>query len=154
MNKYAGEFEKLEKSDENLVDKMTLFLEQLRRALERLDKMEQLAEFPDEVRESMQKASFERDQLTQRVAAMERLANEIADQTDEFVQRLARLDTKTHQHSGELLSLAGSLADTTDQMKAGLKKVYQVLLRQRRRASEALNQEIKELTQGELHAGD
>jgi chromosome segregation ATPase len=154
VNRYSGEIDKLEKSDENLVDKMTLFLEQLRRALERLEKLEQLAEFPEEVRESMQKAAFEREQLAQRVGAAERLAQEVADQTDEFVQGLARLDTKSQQHAGELLSLAGQLADTTDRLTTGLKKIYQLQLRQRRRASEALNQEIKELTQGELHAGD
>jgi F0F1-type ATP synthase membrane subunit b/b' len=46
------------------------------------------------------------------------------------------------------------MQDQEEQIKTGLKKAYQVLLRQRRRASEALNQEIKELTHGELHAGD
>jgi chromosome segregation ATPase len=154
VNRHTGEIEKMEQVDDNMVDKMTLFLEQLRRALERLDKVEQLNEFPEEVRESLDKAAFERDQLNDRVAAMERLAGEIAERTDEFVQSLARLDQRSQQHAGDLLKQAGQLQDLADQTKTGLKKIYQVLLRQRRRASEALNQEIKELTQGELHAGD
>ena len=45
------------------------------------------------------------------------------------------------------MSQATQLADLTDQVKAGLKKVYSILLRQRRRATEAMSQEIKELTQ-------
>jgi chromosome segregation ATPase len=154
VGRHTGEIEKLDKSDDNMVDKMTLFLEQLRRALERLDKVEQLNDFPEQVRDSLDKATFERDQLNDRVAAMERLAGEIAERTDEFVQSLARLDQRSQQHAGELLSQAGQLQDLTHDMKTGLKKIYQLQLRQRRRASEALNQEIKELTQGELHAGD
>lgn len=149
-----SEVEKIGKGEEGLTDRMTLFLEQLRRALERLDKIEQIAEFPDEVRDNLQKAAFEREQLVQRVAAVERLVNEIADRTDEFVQGLARLDQRSQQHGGELVTQAGHIQDLADQTKAGLKKIYQVLLRQRKRASEATNQEIKELTQGELHAGD
>jgi hypothetical protein len=50
--------------------------------------------------------------------------------------------------------MAARLEDLTDQTKQSLKRVYQTFLRQRRRANEALNQEIKELTKGELHATD
>ena len=50
--------------------------------------------------------------------------------------------------------MAGGLEGRTDQTKQQRKKVYQTFLRQRRRASEALNQEIKELIQGELHSTD
>lgn len=146
--------DKLEKSEESMTDRMTLFLEQLRRVLERLDKIEQLAEFPDETREALQRAAFERDQIAQRTAQIEHVVTEITERVDEFVQSLARLDQRTQQHGGEIISQAGQIADLADQMKASLKKVYSVLLRQRRRASEALNQEIKELTQGELHASD
>ncbi len=52
------------------------------------------------------------------------------------------------------MAQAGNLADLTDETKAATKKMYQMLLRQRRRRSEALNQEIKELTAGEVHASD
>ena len=154
FTRLTGSVEKLETSEETVVDRMTLVLEQLRRSLERLDKLEQLAEFEQEIRDALQKADFERDQLTQRMGIAERLTNDVADRSDEFVQGLARLDQRSQQQAAEFVALAGQLQDLTDLTKAGLKKVYQTLLRQRRRASEAMNQEIKELTQGELHASD
>lgn len=153
-SKYHAEVEKLEKSDENLVDRMTLFLEQLRRALERLDKLEEITTFAEETREALRRAEFEREQTSQRVSQAEHIVSGLAEHTEEFVQGLARLDQRTQNQAGELMALAGQLQDLTDATKAGLKKVYQTLLRQRRRASEAMNQEIKELTQGELHASD
>lgn len=152
--RYNADVEKLEKSDENLIDRMTLFLEQMRRALERLDKLEELTTFAEETREAMQRAAYERDQLTQRVALAERIAGELSEHTEEFVQGLARLDQRSQHQAAEIMSLTGQLHDLTDSTRAGLKKVYSVLLRQRKRASEALNQEIKELTSGELHASD
>jgi chromosome segregation ATPase len=153
-SRLAAAVDKLEKSDENLTDRMTLFLEQLRRVLERLDKMEAFAEFPDEAREAFQKAAYDRELLVQRLGIVERLVNDMADRTEEFAQTLTKVDQKSQQNTGELLAMAERMQDLTDQTKLGLKKMYQVLLRQRRRASEALNQEIKEFTHGELHAGD
>jgi len=133
---------------------MTVYLEQLRRSAERLDKLEGLVTFAEETAETLQKADFDREQLTQRVAHVERLIGEIAQSTEEFVLGLGRLDQRSQTQLSELTALAGRLQDLADQTKAGLKKVYQVFLRQRRRRSEALNQEIKELTAGELHAND
>jgi chromosome segregation ATPase len=154
FTRVAGAVERLETNEESIIDRMTLVLEQARRGLERLDKLEQMMEFEEEVREAITKADFERDQLTQRMGIAERLTNDVADRNDEFMQALARLDQRTQQQAAEFVSLAGQLQDLTDLTKTGLKKVYQTLLRQRRRASEAMNQEIKELTQGELHASD
>ena len=154
LSRQAGELDKLEKAEEGLTDRMSLFLEQLRRALERLEKLEALSTFAEETREAMQRAAFERDQLNQRVAQVDHLMGEIAERTEEFVQGLARLDQRSQNQAGELLSLSGQLQDLTESTKTNLKKVYQTLLRQRRRQSEAMNQEIKELTQGELHAAD
>ncbi len=154
FTRLAGAVEKLETGEETVVDRMALVLEQLRRSLERLDKLEQLTEFEAEMREAVQKGEFERDQLVQRMGIAERLTNDVADRADEFAQSLARLDQRTQQQAVEFISLAAQLQDLTDMTKAGLKKVYQTLLRQGRRRSEALNQEIKELTQGELHASD
>jgi methyl-accepting chemotaxis protein len=154
FSRFASGIEKLEKSDENLSERMTVFLEQLRRSTERLDKLETLTTFAEETSEAMQKANYDRDQLTQRIAHVEHLIGEIAQHTEEFAQNLGRLDQRSSTQLSELTALAGRLQDLTDQTKAGLKKVYQVILRQRRRRSEALNQEIKELTAGELHAND
>jgi methyl-accepting chemotaxis protein len=154
FTRLAGAVEKLESAEETIVHRMSLVLEQLRRSLERLDKLEQLTEFEQEIREAVQKGEFERDQLTQRMGIAERLTNDVMDRSDEFAQGLARLDQRSQQQAAEFVALAGQLQDLTDLTKAGLKRVYQTLLRQRRRASEAMNQEIKELTQGELHASD
>ncbi len=150
----AASIDKLEKASESQTDRMTLFLDQLRRVLERLDKLESLNEFRDHALEALQKAAYEREQLVQRVGIAERLANDIADRADEMAQTLARVDQKSQQNTSEVLFMAQQVQDLTEQTKANLKKVYQLLLRQRRRASEAMNQEIKELTHGELHAGD
>jgi len=154
FNRYGGQIEKLEKSDENLSDRMALFLDQLRKALERLDRMEALVTFAEETREALQKGEFERDQMAGRIAQAEHILADISARTDEFVQGLARLDQRSQNQASELIGLAGQLQDLTDMTKTGLKKVYSTFLRQRRRRSEALNQEIKELTQGELHAAD
>lgn len=154
FTRLAGAVEKLGTTEETVVDRMSLVLEQLRRSLERLDKLEQLTEFEQEIREGLKKGEFEREQLTQRMGIAERLTNDVADRGEEFAQGLARLDQRSQQQAAEFVSLAGQLQDLTDLTKAGLKKVYQTFLRQRRRASEAMNQEIKELTQGELHASD
>ncbi len=152
--RFGGVIEKLEKSDDNLGERMAALVEQVRRGTERLDKLEGLITFAEETAEAMQKADFDRDQLTSRVGHIERLVGEIAGASEEFTANLGRLDQRTQLQLSELNALATRLQDLTDQTKAALKKVYQVLLRQRRRKSEALNQEIKELTAGELHAGD
>ena len=154
VSRYAGEFERLTKDDEGLTERLALLMEQLRRTLERVDKLEQFINFPDEAREALQRAAFEREQITQRLGTVERLATEVAEHTEDFVQGLARLDQRTQTHQGELLSLSGQLQDLTERLTNATKRVYQVLLRQRRRQSEALGQEIKELNQGELHSAD
>ena len=154
FSRFAGGIEEMKKSDENLSERLAAFVEQVRRSAERLDKLETLTTFAEETTEAMQKADFDRDQLTQRIAHVEHLIGEIAQSTGEFAQSLGRLDQRSATQLSELTALAGRLQDLTDQTKAGQKKVYQVLLRQRRRKSEALNQEIKELTAGELHAND
>jgi chromosome segregation ATPase len=151
---FDAETERLQKGAETMSERMALFLEQLRRALERLDKMEGLAAFPEEAREQMQRAALERDLLSQRVSALERLVTETAERTDEFVQGLSRLDQRSQIQTSDLVALSAQIQDLEEGLKGGLKKVYQTLLRQRRRQSEAMNQEIKELTQGELHAAD
>lgn len=152
--RFGGQIEKLDKSDESLSERMAAMMEQVRRSTERLDKLETLTTFAEETAEVLQKAAFDREQLTSRVAHVEHLIGEIATSSEEFTLALGRLDQRSQTQLSELNALAARLQDLTDQTKAGLKKVYQVLLRQRRRKSEALNQEIKELTAGELHAAD
>ncbi|MDO8614244.1 MAG: hypothetical protein Q7T33_00725 [Dehalococcoidia bacterium] len=152
--RFTSDIEKLEKVDVSLAERLNLLLEQLRRAGERLDKLEGLAAFPDEARELLQRAAFERDQLTQRLGQVERLAAEVAERMQEFVQGVARLDQRSQTQAADLLGLTGQLQELSEQTKAALKRIFGVLLRQRRRQAEAMAQEIKELTQGELHSGD
>ncbi len=154
VSRYAGEFERLQKDDGGLTERLALLMEQLRRTMERLDRVEALAAFPDEARELLQRGTFEREQLAARLGQVERLSTEVSERLAEFVQGLARLDQRTQGQAGELLALAAQLQDLGDQIKAGTKRFYQTLLRQRRRQAETINQEIKELAQGELHSGD
>jgi chromosome segregation ATPase len=154
MSRFTGDVEKLEKTDEALVDRMRVLLEQLRRTSERLDKLEGLASFPDEARELLQRAAFERDQLTQRLSQIEHVATEVSERLQEFLQSIARVDQRTQTQAGELLGLAEQLQEMSEQTRSSTKRVFQILLRQRRRQAETLAQEVKELTQGELHSGD
>jgi len=153
-NRVAGEVARLEQTDDALTERAAAYLEQLRRAFERLDKLESLATFADEVRESLQRATNEREQIAAKVAAVEHIASQLVETSAEFAQTVAKLDQRSQTQAAEVMAQAGSLADLTDQTKAATKKMYQMLLRQRRRRSEALNQEIKELTAGEVHASD
>ncbi len=154
VSRYAGEFERLQKDDEGLAEKLTLLLEQLRRVMEKVDKQESAANFPAEARELLQRGTFEREQLAARLGQVERLSTEVSERLAEFVQGIARLDQRTQSQAGEIMALAAQLQDLGDQIKAGTKRFYQTLLRQRRRQAETISQEIKELAQGELHTGD
>ena len=154
LSRTAGQIEALRKEDEALSDRLNLVLEQLRRQGERLDKFEEVAAFPLEAKELLQRARLEREQLAERLGAVERASGELVDRVQEFVQGLARLDQRSQTQAGDLLSLAAQLQELSDQTKGAAKRIFQILLRQRRRQSEALGQEIKELTQGELHSGD
>ncbi len=119
-----------------------------------MDKLETLSTFADETREGMQRAAAERDSIVQKVAHMEHLCSQLAEASAEFGQTLAKLEQRSQAQGAEILAQAGGLQDLTDQTKASIKKIYTTLLRQGRRRSEALNNEIKDLTQGEVHAND
>ena len=152
--RFSGEFERLEASSETLADRLSLALEQLHKVMERQERIEAIAGTQEEAKEALQSAAHEREQIGHRMAGLENIAGEIAERTDEFIKGLARLDQRSQNQASELMAMAARLEDLTEQTKTALKKIYQTFLRQRRRASEALNQEIKELTQGELHATD
>lgn len=153
-SRVAAELVRHEQTGDALTERAAAYLEQLRRAFERLDKLESLATFTDEVRESLQRATTERDQIATKVAAVEHIASQLVETSAEFGRALAKIDQRSQNQAAEVMAQASSLADLTDQTKLATKKMYQMLLRQRRRRSEALNQEIKELTAGEVHASD
>ena len=152
--RFSGEFQRLEASSETLADRLSLALEQLHKVMERQEQIEAVAGTQEEAKEALQSAAHEREQVGHRMAGLENIAGEITERTDEFIKGLSRLDQRSQNQASELMAMAARLEDLTEQTKQALKKVYQTFLRQRRRASEALNQEIKELTQGELHAAD
>ena len=152
--RFGSQFERLEASSEALADRLSLALDQLHKVMERQEQMEVTAGTQEEAKEALQGAAYEREQISQRMASLEHIATEITERTDEFIKGLGRLDQRSQKQASEMMAMAARLEDLTDQTKQSLKKVYQTFLRQRRRASEALNQEIKELTHGELHATD
>lgn len=152
FSRFSGEFQRLEASSETLADRLSLALDQLHKVMERQEQLEAVAGTQEEAKEALQSAAYEREQISHRMASLEHIATEITERTDEFIKGLARLDQRSQNQASELMAMAARLEDLTEQTKAALKKVYKTFLRQRRRASEALSQEIKELTQGELHA--
>ncbi len=150
----ASELERAAKDDEAQIERLKLMQEHLNRLSERTDKLESIAAFPEEARELLQRANFEREQLAQRILLVERLSSDVTERLQEFLQGVARLDQRTQTHGADLVALTGQVTELADQTKSQLKRVFQVQLRQRRRQHEAIAQEIKELSQGDLQGGD
>jgi myosin protein heavy chain len=148
------ELEKLAKDGLTQVDRLQVIQEQARRLGERIDKLEAIAAFPEEARELLQRANFEREQMSQRLLQTERLSAEVTDRLQEFLQSTARLDQRTQTQAAELLEITSQLNELGDLTKSQLKRVFQVLLRQRRRQYETIAQEIKELSQGDMQSGE
>jgi len=154
VSRLASEVEKSAKDDDAEIERARVIQEHVRRLSERVDKLENIAAFPEEARELLQRATFEREQLAQRLLLIERLSGEVTEKLHEFLQSVARLDQRTQAHGAELVALTGQLSELSDFTRAQLKRTSQIQLRQRRRQHEALAQEIKELGQDELQGGD
>jgi len=154
LSRLASEVERTAKDEEAEVERARVLQEHIRRLGERMDKLESIAAFPEETRELLQRATFEREQLAQRLLLIERLSGEVTERLNEFLQSIARLDQRTQIHGAELVALTGQLGELSDFTRSQLKRASQVRLRQRRRQHEALAQEIKELSQDELQGGD
>ena len=153
LGRAAEQLEALRKEDEALSDRLNLIHEQVRRHGERLDKFEDVAAFPAEAKELLQRARFEREQLAERLGAVERLSTEVEERVQEFVQGLARLDQKSQSQATQLLLMQEQIHELNEQTKEQMKRLFQNILRQRRRQAEALAQEIKELSHGDLSSG-
>jgi len=154
LARIGPEIEKLTKVDDAQTERLQVMQEQVRRLGERIDKLESISAFPEEARELLQRASYEREQLSQRILLVERLSSEVTERLQEFLQSVARLDQRSQTQAAELVAVSGELNEVADYTKSQLKRVLQILLRQRRRQHEALGQEIKELSQGEVQGGD
>ena len=153
LGRATEQLDALRKEDEALSDRLNLIHEQVRRHGERLDKFEDVAAFPAEAKELLQRARFEREQLAERLGAVERLSTEVEERVQEFVQGLARLDQKSQSQATQLLLMQEQIHELNEQTKEQMKRLFQNILRQRRRQAEALAQEIKELSHGDLSSG-
>lgn len=154
VSRVTTEVEKLKKIDEETADHVRLQAEQSRRLAERVDKIEPLLSFPDEAREALQRATLERDQIVQRLALLERLAADINERSQEFAQISTRLDQRNQHLAAQLMEMSGQLQDMAEQTAAQLKRIFQILIRQRKRQADTIAQEIKELSHGEHQSGE
>ena len=149
-----GDVEALHKIDAELDDKIRLILEGTRRASERLDKVDDLVNFPAEARELLHRANAERDQLAQRIALTEKLGGELAEELQKLTHHVAKIDQRQQVQNAQIVDLMGRVQETSEQLQAQVKRVFQLFLRQRRRQMDTLAQEIKELGQSEGLGGD
>lgn len=149
LARLAGQVERIQQEDAKTQERIALLGEQARRLLERVDKLDDLIEFPAEVKELIQRASFEREQLSQRMNIVDRLTTEVTDHLKAMQQTVALIEQRSTNQMAQMTDVASRLQDLEEETTAALKKLVKVTLRQRRRQVEALNQEIKELTQGE-----
>jgi len=150
----TGDTDTLRKVDAELDDKVKLILEGTRRVAERLDKMDGVVNFPAEARELIQRAGSERDQLAQRIALAEKLGGELAEELQKLTHHVAKIDQRQQVQNAQVMDLTGRVQETSEQLRAQVKRVFQLFLRQRRRQMDTLAQEIKELGQGESPAGE
>ncbi len=150
----TGDVDGLRKIDAELDDKIRLILEGTRRVAERLDRMDGLVNFPAEARELITRANSERDQLAQRIALAEKLGGELTEELQQLTHHVARIDQKQQVQNAQIMDLMGRVQETSEQLQAQVKRVFQLFLRQRRRQMDTLAQEIKELGQGERPSGE
>lgn len=149
-----GDLEALRKTDAELEDKIRLILEGTRRVTERLDKLDDITDFPDEARELLNRANSERDQLAQRIALTEKLGGELNEELQQIRHHVSRMDQRQQVQNAQLVDLMGRVQELSEQLQAQVKRVFQMFLRQRRRQMDTLAQEIKELGQSEGLGGD
>jgi chromosome segregation ATPase len=150
LSRANGQIEALRGEGEALSERLTLMQDQFRRQGERLGQFEAAVDFLEKARELLQRASFERGQMAERLAAIDRVSEELLERVQEFTQGLARLDQRSQSQATQLLLVTEQLRELDDQTKGQIKRLFQATLRQRRRQVEALAQEIKELSQGEI----
>lgn len=145
----AAALDRQEREDARASERLALLSEQFRRFSERADKLDELADFPQEVKGLLDRATHEREQLSQRMNIVDKLSTEASDVVKALKQTVALIEQRSNNQLAQLTEMASRLQDLEEQTTADLKKIIKVTLRQRRRQIEALNQEVKELTQGE-----
>lgn len=150
----TGDVDALRKIDADLDDRIKLTLEGTRRAAERLDKLDDVRDFPAEVRELIHRGNSERELIAQRIALAEKLTGEVAEELQKLTHHVGKIDQRQQVQNAQIMDLMGRVQETAEQQQAQTKRVFQVLLRQRRRQMDTLAQEVKELGQGEHQGAD
>ncbi len=145
----AAETEALQKRDGELDEKVRLYEERVRRQEERVEKVEGHVSLPLEIKEQLDRARFERQQVTERLGKLESLADELSEHSAEFVQGLSRVDQRIQGQATRLLEIAEDVRQQQEVVGGQIKRLVQMMEGQRRRQAEALAQEIKELKRSE-----
>ena len=148
----ATDIEALHKRDRELEEKVSLYEEKVHREEERVDKFERELSLPREIKEQLDRERFERQQMIDHLARMESSTTALSERTAEFIQGLARVDKRTQRQADRLTELAEEARQQRETVLEQLKRLVLTMERQRRRQLEALTQEIKELTTGDIKA--
>lgn len=154
IDSIAGDIEALHKRDGELEEKVSLEEEKLRHQAERVDKFEAHLSLALEMKEQLDRARFERQQIGERLGKLENAADGLLERTAEFVQGLARLDQRTQGQAARLLEIAEEMRQQRETVFDQLKRMVRTTERQRRRQAEALAQEIKELSRSEFNSDE
>lgn len=154
LGKLGGDIEELQRWDAEIVEKVNVGEERLRRQEERFDKLEGNLELPVKIKEELDRARFERQQMVERLGKLETAATEILGRTAEFVQALARQDNRGQAHGGQLMELEEQMRQQREAMTDQVKRLVRTIERQRRRQADALAEEIKELGRNEFSADE
>jgi hypothetical protein len=133
-----------------LSERLSLLLAQLQRDEQRLEKLESYLDLPQEIKDQMNRGRFEREQMAERLAAIERSTGELLEQTQEFKEGVARLQVRSDHHGSALLAIAEELRQQRQAVSDQLKRLTRIMERQRRRQAESLAEEIKELSRSEF----
>jgi len=145
----AADVGSLKKADESFDERLKLIIEQVHRAADRIEKLDEFATFPDEARELIHRATSERELLSQRMALIEKLASELAERTQTLGHNLAKVESRQHVQNAQVVDLSGQVHETAEQLLGQLKRFNQLLLLQRRRQLDTLAAEVKELCHSE-----
>ncbi len=148
MDALSTEIEALHKRDGELEERVTLYEERVHREEERVAKFERELSLPREIKEQLDRARFERQQMIDHLAKMQSSTTELSERTAEFVQGLARVDQRTQRQADHLAKLAEEVRQQRETVFEQLKRLVHTMEKQRRRQLEALTQEIKEITPG------
>ena len=152
MDALSTDIEALHKRDGELEERVSLYEEKVHREEERVAKFERELSLSREIKEQLDRARFERQQMIEHLGKMESSTTELSERTAEFIQGLARVDKRTQRQADRLTELAEEARQQRETVFEQLKRLVRTMERQRRRQMESLTQEIKELTRGDFKA--